>query len=82
METADNKDRFFALVEKAAFFALLEEAARLADELDLRLAGGERVAAHLRITANDLREPVRAKSAAASTGGLLPSASRDEPKSG
>jgi hypothetical protein len=59
METADNKDRFFAL---------LEEAARLADELDLRLAGGERVAVFLRITANDLREPVRAKSAAGGAG--------------
>jgi len=82
METADNKDRLFALLEKAAFFALLEEAARLADELDLKLAGGERVAAYLRITANDLREPVRAKSAAASTGGLLPPGSRDEPNSG
>jgi hypothetical protein len=73
METAANTDRFFAL---------LEEAARLADKLDLRLAGGERVATFLRITANDLREPVKAKSAAASAGGPLPSASRDEPKSG
>jgi hypothetical protein len=60
MEPGDNKDRFFAL---------LEEAARLAEELDLRLAGGERVAALLRMTANDLREPVRAKNAAASAGG-------------